>query len=1639
MPVFPLAVFFSTPAAALATAAVAGTVPLVIHLLSRRRYRVTDWAAMRFLLAAVKRHHRRLRLEQWLLLAARTLLVLLPALAMAAAMPWAEPFWQRLFPGAAAGPRFVGRTHHVVVIDGSLSMSARRDDGSPFERAQAAAGKIIRGASGGDGFSLIELATPPRVIVPGPANDPGRVAREIDDLRCTHSQADLAQALQAADDALSRPGGQYARRVVYILTDLQRSQWSAPPTPTGTWNEPWQRLNTRADVALIDVGAGPAENLAVTSVALADAVVTAGARTALTATVQNFGLTDRSGVRVEFAQAKSAASGRVAPGDEPYPPRVLRQELVDLPAGGSATLSVPVEFRGPGDYRIDVRVETDALEADDRRSMTVTVRETLPVLVVNGRPAADPFESAAGWLAAALNPFPDSTPHAAYPARVKVVDAARLDEPELDLNRFDCVFLAELDRPTARDRERIDAYLRRGGTVVISPGPRADPEAYARALDANGDGPLPARLMARQRAAAERFFSIAADNGDFRRPPLAAFAADDDRAALLAARFKEYWRIEVSPKAPTPRKLLTLLPPAPAGDALFYEWSRGRGRVVLFTSTFSTEWTGWPVAPSFPPFVQELLRHSARQPPRRDLLVGEPIDEYLPDGTATTEAKVSPPNGSTVTVPLGIGDDAPRLRFVDTDRAGIYTAAVTGQPPRVFAVNVMAGGESDLTRAVPADLPATGTGEDAQIVTDPSDIRHRPPDPEVLPAIVSDESGVLGSAVARGLLLAALALLFIEPVLAWRFGSARGPINAIDRPAETPARRARNALLAFAAAAPLVLIGIGGLILLHASLTGELLSFLPGGVRRTIEASLGVPAAIPGEGTRWRFERLPVFTDVANADRWLVGVLAVAALALSVVVYRQELQRSSRLAGGPLVLLRCGLVLVTLLVLLPQLRLVFEREGWPDLVVLMDDSQSMGVADEFADPAARDVVAAVAGKPSPTRLELAQALLTRGDHPWLAGLVGRQARLHIYRVSDRLSQAAVLDEPNDVARAAKSINTLQATGRGSRLGDAVRGLLQEFRGSALAGIVILTDGITTEGEELGAAARHAARAGVPLTLVGLGDAREPKDMALTDLRVDDVVHVGDRLVFEARLTPRGGLTGAVTVKLSEKRDDGPVEVARQQVTTDAAGAPSKVRLVYAPKEPGERTFVLEATAQPGETDLGNNVLERTVTVAEFRRTRVLFIEGRPRYDFRFVKTLLERETEVVRGNKSIELRVLLTDADPDFARTDRTALAAFPPTRDELFAQFDAVILGDVDPHHPLLGEKHLQWLAEFVREKGGGLLALAGPQFMPVAYRDTPLASVLPVDTGRAEPGGVSRATGYKPRLTAIGRTHPAFRFAPDEQENVDVWNRLKPFLWAAAGLRPKPAAEVLATLPPEKGTGEGDPLVVQQFAGAGRVMLVGYEEAWRWRFRTDEPRFNQYWIQLVRYLARTRPSRPELRLDRQTAYRRGEPIRVTVRFPDDKPAPPADAPVKVMLERTQAGGAVERLTLQLASAPGGRGAFETIVTRTPEGQYTFTLATIDGGRPPSAEARVLPPPGEMDRLRLNRTELERAAQVSRGRFYTIADADKMIDELPPLPRVTLHQPRPPWPVWNTPAVFVLALTLVGGEWVLRKRQQLL
>jgi hypothetical protein len=190
------------------------------------------------------------------------------------------------------------------------------------------------------------------------------------------------------------------------------------------------------------------------------------------------------------------------------------------------------------------------------------------------------------------------------------------------------------------------------------------------------------------------------------------------------------------------------------------------------------------------------------------------------------------------------------------------------------------------------------------------------------------------------------------------------------------------------------------------------------------------------------------------------------------------------------------------------------------------------------------------------------------------------------------------------------------------------------------------------------------------------------------------------------------------------------------------------------------------------------------------------------------------------------------------------------------------------------------------------------------------------------------------------------------------------------------------------------------------------------------------------VRYLARSRQGRVDLRLDRQTPYQRGEPIKVTVRFPDEEKPPAADTDVRVVVLNRDI---PEQRTMKLTRVDGSRATFEGTLTNTPVGRYEFWLSRPAAKPVPRAETKVLAPPGEMQRLQMNQPDMELAARETLGRFYTLADAEQLLKDLPTGSRVTLHAPGPPMTLWNHALMLMVVLLFLGAEWLLRKRYHLL
>src|SRR4051812_13175809 len=195
----------------------AASLPIIIHLLNRRKFREMRWAAMRFLMAAIRKNSRRIRVEQWILLAVRTLLILLVVLAMA------KPFLESL----GALPVLAGRrTHRVLVLDGSLSMAYRTGEVTRFEQAKTLASQLVKDARRGDAISVVLMADPPKVIIGDPSPNHAEVLKEIEQLVLPHGGTDLEASFRAIERVLA--ASTIPQKEVVFVTDLQTASWRKP-------------------------------------------------------------------------------------------------------------------------------------------------------------------------------------------------------------------------------------------------------------------------------------------------------------------------------------------------------------------------------------------------------------------------------------------------------------------------------------------------------------------------------------------------------------------------------------------------------------------------------------------------------------------------------------------------------------------------------------------------------------------------------------------------------------------------------------------------------------------------------------------------------------------------------------------------------------------------------------------------------------------------------------------------------------------------------------------------------------------------------------------------------------------------------------------------------------------------------------------------------------------------------------------------------------------------------------------------------------------------------------------------------------------------------------------------------------------
>jgi uncharacterized membrane protein len=725
---------------------------------------------------------------------------------------------------------------------------------------------------------------------------------------------------------------------------------------------------------------------------------------------------------------------------------------------------------------------------------------------------------------------------------------------------------------------------------------------------------------------------------------------------------------------------------------------------------------------------------------------------------------------------------------------------------------------------------------------------------------------------------------------------------------------------------------------------------------------------------------------------WGLVLLAAGAASLAWLAYRHFF--TSPFRRGVLVALRfTTLALLVVLLMRPVASVDLHDSSDVAVPILVDASRSMGIQD--ADRR--------------RRIDHARDLIARDLLPSL----GSRFTVELLSFGDALAPASAPE--------------LSASARRSDLAGALSAVQERYRGRAIAGIVLLSDG----GDTSGAASRIAPSAiATPVYAIGIGSPTVGRDREVLSVTAAEAVLDGSRIDLAVSAVSHGNGTTPIVLRLLE--NGRPVEVRRAVPASD--GTPVHEVFSVAPTSGAPTVYTVEIPEAAGDLVPENNARSALVQPPA-RGRRVLLVEGAPGFEHSFLKRALAADPQievdsVVRkgqnehGSDTFYIQAVRSRSDG--------LRNGFPATREQLFA-YDAVVVANVEPGD--LARAHLEALRAFVAERGGGLLLLGARTFMTERLADTPIEDVLPLDVhdrgGGVVPAAASRGLN-RVALTAAGEAHPVMQLGGTPDDTRRKWDDA-PSLAATAPLGgPRPGATVLAATSGPGGSPRA--LVAVQRFGEGRAMVFTGEASWRWRMMlpSSDRSYDRFWRQAIRWLALPATDPVHVTVPAGGAPGDTLPLRIAAR--NGAFEPQRDAAVRLRV--TLPDGRLEELP---AAAPAGRGeaaGFTAAFRPVQPGVFRVTAAATRGEASLGSSSAALLVGGvdlEMTDPRLNRQVLERIAVATGGRVV----AEDGIAALPGIlrarvPAAVLSVRRD---LWHNGYAFALIVLLLGTEWIARRR----
>jgi hypothetical protein len=678
---------------------IAVLIPPIIHLLTRKRFDIVDWAAMQFLQISEKTR-RKIFLEELLLMLLRMGLIALFVFALAA------PFLRSTLLARWGGR---GNRDIVIIFDGSYSMDFKQGEPSANEKAKEWALHFVDDLAPGDSVAILQ-AKQQVIPVLGLTTDPNQVRTSIQNLPPPRGGVDWPSAVQAAVQILQ--SSQRAQREIIILTDGQRFGW-ADDASLLRWELLSNRFNPegafKPRVWVVNMDPKRPENppnWSVNPLRTTRAVAAAGREVTFHTSLQRHGNIESSTpdhVHLEI-------DGRPA-GD-------LRIPAAQLDRG-----QIPVTFRhrfpNVGSHLVTVRIDPDVLPGDNRQDFGVEVLPALPVLLVDGDERSTPKTRGTDFLRDALAPARDKNPS----VLARVVPISAFDPSLLTRDLSDengtaprVLILSNVARLTPAQQEGIEKFLADKGGVLVTSGDRIEAKEWNDKLFRNGQGWLPAQFIepvGNEDELAKAARPVAAS---FIYPPVELFR-ETTVGGLADARFPRRWKVSTHGALMT-----TAIAMLTGSEPLLLERPYKSGRLILSTVPLDNTWrTNLTDMPAFVPLVHELVYYLAgARSSEVNLTPGEPIRFRPSDESAAGVVLLQPPDGEAKTINVKSWP----FVYEDTREPGVYTITTSGNRVQYFVVqpdsreSELGGCTQEDRNKVAAFVPNLAYAENAEEVTD---------------------------------------------------------------------------------------------------------------------------------------------------------------------------------------------------------------------------------------------------------------------------------------------------------------------------------------------------------------------------------------------------------------------------------------------------------------------------------------------------------------------------------------------------------------------------------------------------------------------------------------------------------------------------------------------------------------------------------------------------------------------------------------------------------------------------------------------------------------------------------------------------------------------------------------------------------